>query len=363
MSADFWCEEDEPVKLAPAWMKNAIGERCCTCAFEPCQMADATNFERKDDDDGVDKDTKMAAEDEKIRVLRYIGAICLDRPCPSCKYEVADRPHRDLRQCRACGELWGFDDSQTMDEFVREFRRMDPCQGCGASGLDDLQIAVKHARQELVCLRCKTVLDIGPSPDTHRDEDFDFLDPEGHHRSRNAGRLNASEDINKEETNLTCPNCPCMTEEFFEKTFERDSLVLAVCPACNNVVFGNGTQAEAKCDKRTIEAEKNTPKFGGGRAPAAKRTKQRFSLRMCNLAQRKPKPGSKDEDDQDVKQLMSRMGGEVGMTVGTELGSIVLKHMELAKTSGPVGAVVRKAICEEIHRSAAKMGIVCRNCR
>lgn len=299
---------------------------------ERCRMADAANWDI-DEDSAEDK---MADAEERRRVLQYIVDMCLNRPCPKCRSEVIDRPQDDLRQCRACGELWGFDDTQSMDEFVREFGRMEPCRGCGADGLDDFQVTAGCEGHALVCLRCKTVQETRPPV---RGDQFEPLDTQDRRGEPGAGGgFNGAEDAK-----LSCPNCPDMTGDFFAKTFERNVMVRAVCPACSHVVFGKAL------GERETGTANGGPEFGRALGGVG----QNFLVRMFTA----PAPPNRNEDNMGADQLFPRMGEEVGMTVGTAMGNIILRDRDQANVTGTVGAIVGKSICNAMYKSAARMGL------
>lgn len=328
MSADFCCgDESRLVQPYPVRMEDASRP-------ERCRMADTANW-----DINEDSEDKMADAEGQRRVLQYIVDMCLDRPCPKCRSEVIDRPQDDLRQCRACGELWGFDDTQSMDEFVREFGRMEPCRGCGADGLDDFQVTASREGHALVCLRCKTVQETRPPVD--RGDRFEPLDMQ----DRGGGELGAGGFNGAKDVKLSCPNCPDMTGDFFAKTFERDVMVRAVCPACSHVVFDR-TVGERETGTANGKPEFDRAFGGVGR---------NFLVRMFTAPA--PAPPERNEDNLGADHLFPRMGEEVGMTVGTAMGNIILRDRDQANVTGTVGAIVGKSICKALYRSAARIGL------
>lgn len=184
---------------------------------EPCRMAAGANCD----------DDKMAAaadNDETMRALDHIREMCLDRPCPKCKSEVIDKPQDDLRQCRACSHVWGFDDTQNLEEFVREFARMEPCLVCGNDSLDEFEVVQEHGRQELICGNCHSVQG---TENVERDGDVEGYEVVG----------GLEQDDPRREGDLVCPLCPDMIDDFFVKEYDRGELVRVVCPGCSYVVF------------------------------------------------------------------------------------------------------------------------------
>lgn len=224
MTAECCYAAFEPRETAPAPIHPDLPCHRHLDCDEPCRMATDANY-----------DDKMAG-DETLRALDHIRDMCLDRPCPNCKGQVIDKPQDDLRQCRGCGHVWGFDDTQNLEEFVREFARMEPCVVCGNDSLDEFEVVDNRGRQELICRNCQSVQRTERAGQDGDDEDYELLQLDRGDDARNP-EFDLRDPNPRRPRDLACPFCPEMTNDFFEKQYNRDELVRAVCPSCSYVVF------------------------------------------------------------------------------------------------------------------------------